>query len=66
MMHPRTKNYIQEKILSAMRFVQQKYNVPITLLSSEDLHIEDFQVRYTLTGRSEISPGKEPTPRYKP
>jgi ribonuclease G len=56
MSHPRTKNYIQEKIPETLKLISRKYKVPITLLSSEDLHIEEFQVRYTLPDRTEILP----------
>lgn len=59
MMHPRTKSYILEKLQFALNQVREKHKVPITLLSSEDLHIEDFQVRYTLPGRSELWPHGE-------
>ena len=49
-MHPRTKNYIHDKLQKALDEMQKKYKVSISLLSSEDLHIEDFQVRYALPG----------------
>ena len=59
MIHPRTKRHIQEKLQGALDQVVKKYSVPVSLLSSEDLHIEDFQVRYTLPGRSEIWPRRQ-------
>jgi ribonuclease G len=54
MAHPRTKKYLQEKLQAALDHLANKYKTPISLLSSEDLHIEDFQVRYTLSGKSEM------------
>ncbi len=54
MMHPRTKKYLQEKLQAALDHLANKYKTPISLLSSEDLHIEDFQVRYILSGHSEM------------
>jgi len=56
MMHPRTKKYLQEKLQAALDHLANKYKIPISLLSSEDLHIEDFQVRYILSGHSEMLP----------
>lgn len=56
MLHPRTKNFVQEKIPGSLKQMGRKYNIPITLFSSEDLHIEEFQVRYTLPDRTETLP----------
>jgi len=57
-MHTRTKNYVQDKFMGALQEMQKKYKVPITILSSEDLHVEDFQVRYMLPDRTEKDEGR--------
>lgn len=56
MTHPRTKSYVQEKIPASLKQISRKYKASIALLSSEDLHIEEFQVRYVLPDRTEILP----------
>lgn len=56
MSHPRTKNFVQEKLPGPLKHLSRKYKIPIMLLSSEDLHIEEFQVRYALPDRTETLP----------
>jgi len=53
-LHSHTKNYIQEKFITTLKDFQKHYKVPIILLSSEDLHVEDFQVRYIHPDRAEV------------
>jgi len=53
-LHSHTKNYIQEKFATTLKDFKKRYKVPITLLSSEDLHVEDFQVRYIHPDRAEV------------
>lgn len=57
-MHTRTKNYVQDKFMGALQDMEKQYKVPITILSSEDLHVEDFQVRYMLPDRTEKGEGR--------
>ncbi len=52
-MHPRTKNFIQEKMMDSLKEMEKQYKVPVSLLSSEDLHIEDFKVKYSLPERTQ-------------
>ena len=53
-LHSHTKNYIQEKFITTLKDFQKHYKVPIILLASEDLHVEDFQVRYIHPDRAEV------------
>ena len=53
-LHSHTKNYIQEKFITTLKDFQKHYKVPIILLASEDLHVEDFQVRYVHPDRAEV------------
>lgn len=47
-MHPCTKEYIEEKMAKSLDKIEKQFKVPVTFFSSEDLHIEDYRVRYTL------------------
>ena len=53
-LHPRIKKFIQEKLQSGLKQLTKKYKRTINLVSSEEFHVEDFQVHYTTSRRKEV------------